>query len=157
MPVVNLIEGNRVNITIVPYPSPVVQVIGIQGPKGAKGDITFISAFMTRPAGEVISGHRVVIIRNDRVYYADHTNTETAFYVAGVSVNAAQVGDEVGIVLSGEVELSSWNWEVGKFLYVGANGHLTQTAPSTGYVLAVAKALTPTRIFVSLQSPIILS
>lgn len=155
MPIVS-VNNSNLKVVVNPIPSPLVKVIGIQGAKGAKGDTSFISSYITRTAGTTISGQRAVIIRNNLVYYASTTDLSSAFAVTGISLNSALAGDMVEIVVYGEVEFSFWNWEVGKFVYVGQDGHLTQEAPTSGYVLIIARAISSTRLFVNIQTPILL-
>lgn len=74
--------------------------------------------------------------------------------VIGVSTNAANTGENVTVKTSGELSDASWNWTKGA-IYLGANGVLTQTAPSGGSIVVhVAKAITATKIIIDIDTTI---
>lgn len=64
----------------------------------------------------------------------------------GLSINGANAGDSVTVVLSGKVSDVSWNWEVGKSLFISNDGVLTQTLPLSSNLLILGKAINSTTI-----------
>jgi hypothetical protein len=130
---------------------PVRALAGIPGPPGMDGqpgDITRIS----RPAAEPISGQRVVATdSNGDFIYADSSTPAHAQSTIGVTIGAAAQGDTATAIALGPLTENSWTWTPGSLIFLGTNGTLTQTAPSTGFVMVVAKAVTATTIFVNVQ------
>jgi len=99
-------------------------------------------------AGEALGGHRAVVVANNEAFYADPSSPSQAGQYVGITSNAAQLGDPVQVNFTGEMTESSWSWAPGS-IYVGANGTLTQTRPTTGWVLNIATALEPTRVLIN--------
>lgn len=106
------------------------------------------------PAGESLSALRVVFA-DVEAYYADHDYLPS-MNVIGITVTAAIAGDDVSVMTSGKLSDPSWSWVAGP-IYVGADGALTQTAPTTGFVQEVARAISPTDIIINIQPPILLA
>lgn len=124
--------------------------IGPAGPAGGASTLT-----LTAPGA--IGGHRAVVPNGDgTLAYADSQNPAHFGKVVGFTLNAGSVGDPVSVAVSGEVTEPSWAWVPGE-VYLGSNGLLTQTAPTTGFVQVMGIATTPTRMVVGLRAPILLS
>ena len=98
-------------------------------------------------AGEDIGGHRAVIISGGQAFHADHTDTTQIGQYAGITSGAATTGNPVTVHHDGELEEASWTWTPGP-IYVSTNGTLTQTKPTTGWIMNAAVALTATRILI---------
>lgn len=107
-----------------------------------------------------IGGHRVVASNNmDQLVYASSDRVETAYKVRGITNSASELGATNHFVAIGEIEEPSWNWNSGYPIWLGLNGMLTQFVPSlpvAKFSLQVGFALTPTKIQVSIGSPIFL-
>jgi hypothetical protein len=71
----------------------------------------------------------------------------------GITLTAAQAGDPVNVQRLGAIEDDSWNWVPGR-VYLGAEGALTQTPPTSGFDLLIGAATSATRIALNLQDPI---
>jgi hypothetical protein len=72
--------------------------------------------------------------------------------VIGISTTAASTGQNITIKTSGQITDASWNWTKGA-IYLGANGTLTQTAPSGGSIIVhVAKAITATTLIIDIDT-----
>lgn len=72
--------------------------------------------------------------------------------VIGISTTAGSAGDTITVKTTGELSDASWNWTKGA-IYLGANGVLTQTAPSGGSIVVhVAKAITTTKILIDIDT-----
>jgi hypothetical protein len=72
--------------------------------------------------------------------------------VIGISTTAANTGENITIKTSGQLSDASWNWTKGA-IYLGANGVLTQTAPSGGSIVVhVAKAITATTLIIDIDT-----
>lgn len=123
------------------------------GPQGPSGYTTLVQTVST-PVG----GHRVVYLdANGDVQYASSSNTQHAFRIAGVTTGAAGALDSINIQTNGVIEELSWTWNTSLPIYLGENGVLVQVAPTSGFLMIVAQPITPTKIMVALQPPIILT
>ncbi len=76
----------------------------------------------------------------------------TRVAIAIAATGAAQ-GAELVLQTGGELQNSGWNWVEGSPVFVGANGMLTQTAPSSGYIQTVATVLNATTLLIEIQEP----
>jgi len=147
---------SNVNVIVTPPPSVNVATIGTQGLQGPPGEGAVNTILVTKIAGESIGGGRVAIVQNDLVYYADSTNMLHRHIVIGITKHASTAGSNITIQTFGIMSEPTWNWIVGEPIFVGTNGLLTQTPPSAGFSLIIAKAITPTDIFISIEQPIII-
>lgn len=72
--------------------------------------------------------------------------------VIGISTTSASTGQNITIKTSGQITDASWNWTKGA-IYLGANGSLTQTAPTGGDIIVhVAKAITATTLIIDIDT-----
>lgn len=108
-------------------------------------------------AGINISIHKVVQpVGDGTVIYADNRQIPQVGRTLGISYISALAGDVVPIVTSGEINEPTWNWNPGE-VYLGIDGGLTQTPPTSKILQVVGVAMTPTRLCVGVQLPIILT
>lgn len=134
--------------------------LGIQGPPGPPGPIGPAggTAIITRPTATAIGGHRVVVQDADgTVSYADHTTPEHADMALGLTIEAADAGAGIQILVGGETVEPSWAWDVTRPIYLGATGLLTQTPPTTGFLQQVAIPLAADRLYWLPQPAVIFS
>lgn len=104
-----------------------------------------------------LAGHRVVQINPDgKAIYADNIDFASSNAI-GITTHAAAAEEIIEIATFREFSEPSWDWIPGKPLFLGESGHLTQTPPLSGVLLPIAKALSPIKIFISIQSPTIRS
>lgn len=138
---------------------PTVNVVEVaaQGPSGAS------ATFFADPkiAGVTLSGHRIVTTDEDGdLIYADNTDLTHARRVKWLTTGAVDAGLEAALLAFGEIVEPSWSWTPTEPIYLGANGLLTQVAPTTptaAYLVGVGVALTPTSMFFNPQMPIALT
>lgn len=107
-------------------------------------------------AGVTVSANTAVAIVNGKIVPAQSGELVQVGNVLGVSQNGGAAGTVITVQQTGSMGLSSWNWTLGQPIFVGPNGPLTQTPPSSGFVQVVAIPLTPTSISIGLHAPIIL-
>lgn len=125
--------------------------VNVPGPQGPPGDTD--AAVLLATTGTAINALRVVKLENDLAYIADAYTAADANRVIGISVTAASnPGEQISVRTDGEMNDAVWSWTPGA-IYVGQNGVLTQTAPSVGFVLEVARARSATKIIVDVQNP----
>lgn len=108
----------------------------------------------TITAGVSISALRCITTdANGEAKYATPDTLANAL-VIGISTTSGNAGDTIVVKTSGQMTDASWSWTKGA-IYLGANGTLTQTAPSAGSVVVhVAKAITATTIIVDIDTTI---
>lgn len=126
---------------------------GPPGPPGPAGD----GSLLSKVAVGAIGGHRVVIASGaDGAALADKDTPAHMFKVLGITTGAAVNGASVEISVFGEVTEPSWSWSEGP-VWLGNNGLLTQTLPSTGFQLMIGTAIAPTVLMLKIGAPISLS
>jgi hypothetical protein len=113
---------------------------------------------VTYAAGITLSGHRVVVVYPDsRAHYADNQVMDDMPRVMGITMGAVSEGNPCDIQVFGEMIESSWSWTEGRPIFLGGNGLLTQTVPTTGFQMEVAFAVTPQKIMIEIKPPIVLA
>lgn len=127
--------------------------VGPQGPQGPPG----IGNSVLVTATTAIGGNRAVMGDGaGSIAYADSSNLAHRGKCIGLTMTAASAGGTVEIAVSGDVTEPTWNWSLGP-VYLGTNGLLTQTVPTSGYIQVIGTAMSPTRMTISIQQPIILN
>lgn len=152
------VEGGTTVISTVDSPS--ILYASEQGPVGPEGKPgPAAGTAFTRPAAANVSGGKAVTLNAaGQVLHANGANAAMAHSVAGISLNGGAAGADITIITTGgEIEESVWNWQANKPVFLGADGVLTQTAPTSGYLLVVGVAVGPTRMLVKVQQPIFIA
>ena len=151
------ISQENLNLNITEQNTELTLNSGIKGDKGEKGDTgnSGASSSYIYTAGEILGGHRAIIIDNNLAYYADCTNLSHINKPIGISSNASISGGNVTVVFYGEMEEASWNWDITKPIWISTNGLLTQTTPVTGFLCIIAFPVTATKIFIDKQEILI--
>lgn len=88
-----------------------------------------------------------VTIANNNI---DFTNAT----VFGITIVAVDANESTQVQTYGTLRDSSFLWPNGTQLYLGINGQLTDTAPTTGFRTLVATAQGAGAIFINIQEPI---
>lgn len=116
------------------------------------GGLVPVADELSLVAGTNLSALRAVTTNGSgEAVYASNDTLSNA-QVVGLTVNAANSGNNVTIKTNGVITDASWNWTKGT-VYLGTNGQLTQTAPSGGAVIVhVGKALTATKLQVDIDT-----
>ena len=128
---------------------------GVQGAQGIPGPAG--ATIISYPAASAIGGHRVVVLNADEeVEYADNTTAAHANKVIGLTTGAAIEGADVIIQSYGEMSEVSWSWTLDVPVWLGTNGLMTQTPPTSGFSLIIGFPVSATKLFVDLREPIFL-
>lgn len=129
--------------------------VGERGPQGAPG-----GTLIERDAAIDISGHRLVLLdAQGRANYASSADLTHAARVVGMTTHAAVAGAPVALQIFGEVTEPSWNWIPDQPVYLGADGHLTQSvpvAPAAKFAVVVGFPISTTTLFINIGIPITL-
>lgn len=129
--------------------------VGFPGPPGPAGPVG--SSNITAAAGEPLGGHRAVVLDADGLaWYADNTDAQHLGRVVGITLSAAVLGADATLQSAGYITEPSWNWTPYQPVYLSANGLLTQTPPTTGFMQVLGVALSATSLFIQLRDPIVI-
>ncbi len=110
----------------------------------------------TKLAATAVGGGRVLrYTSSTQVGYADSTVLADKDFIAGISLGAAILGDSVVVQISGEITDGSWTWTPNSPIYLGTGGLITQTIPTTGFLLQLGIALSATIISVKIGIPVV--
>ena len=126
---------------IVYVPTSPVKVIGVPGLPGQAGPAGGSAAPFVLTAGVDLSYPRIVAVDAGVAYYPDLTNMLDVQRVVGVTLQSALTGAPVQIAQARVFTENAWNWSPGAIYCDLTGGTLTQTAPTTGAVLEVGKAI----------------
>lgn len=135
-------------------PSPEIITEFAQGPQGIPGPAG--DAALDYEAGQVLSGHRVVMVEDNKAYYADCTILSHGKLVLGITTGASVIGAQSRIQVSGELYEPSWSWTLGIPVWLSTNGLLSQVLPSSGFCLSVGFPTSSTKLIVRISEPIFL-
>ena len=114
-------------------------------------------AITQAPASVSLSALRAVILTDaGELAYASSDNQSHAFRFAGVLPNGYSQGDMAIAYRMGEIADAVWNWTRGSPVFLGVNGFLTQTAPTTGFLLVVGTPTSTTSLMIQPSDPIFL-
>jgi hypothetical protein len=127
-------------------------VQGAPGPRGESGSGTAVD--VTRSAGAVIHGLRVVRATSGIIYPVDLAEALHAEQVIGVATQSVTtIGHDVVVRTSGPLSDNAWNWQPGA-VFCGADGVLTQDPATTGWLLQVARVIDAQTIDIDIETPI---
>lgn len=102
------------------------------------------------PAAQIISGGRVLVYSpadGGWIYAIPASSVHAAAQLA-VALAAATAGETLAARASGSLDDPAWSWPAPCTLWLGISGQLTATPPSSGYLRAVARAVSSTRIVI---------
>ena len=123
--------------------------IAEQGPPGISGGL------ITKIAGADLSALRGVRADADgKAVYCDAADAADADSAIGITQTAAAAGGAVTVVANGRMTDANWDWTPGRPVFLGSNGALTQTAPTTGFVQQLGVADSAISMIVGIQKAI---
>lgn len=127
--------------------------MGIEGPPGSGGGGSALE--ITRTALQNISAAKAVYAVDDNQVDTSDFSVIGKQRVIGITRTAANAGADIKIVTDGIYEDAIFSgFQLNKSIYVGANGALTQTKPTTGVLLEVGYYLGQNKIEIEIQRPI---
>ncbi len=129
--------------------------VGPQGPPGLPGESVETGATITCSTDIALSGHRFVVLDDDKAVYADCTTADHAHRVLGMTTGASNAGS-VSVQTNGEHEEPTWNWTLGQPVFLSTTGFMTQTAPISGFALIVGFPVSATKLFIKIHQPIVM-
>lgn len=144
-------------IEVIQRPQTIVVTLN-RGEKGDPGTPGGIQTPTIPPliAAQTLSALRIVANTGTQYDYANPLNLQSAWSIAGLTTTAVTNGQPCAPIRNQSITDSSWNWSRGSPVFLGINGTLTQTPPSSGYLVSVAKVLSPQTLFIEIEEPIAL-
>lgn len=106
------------------------------------------------PATQNVSALRIISNVDDEYVYANPLDAIASASVAGMSLQSINADEFLTPANNQPVTSQSWTWVRGSPVFLGANGTLTQTPPTIGYLVVVARVLSPQTLFVHIEDPI---
>ncbi|MBD2437363.1 hypothetical protein [Nostoc sp. FACHB-110] len=108
-------------------------------------------------AATSLAAYRMMTLNTSgEAIYADNTNSDHIASVWAINKKAVSTGQTVTGQTFGEIENLAWAWTPQDPIFLGANGTLTQVPPTTGFVLTVGWAMTPSKMFIDIKQAIAL-
>ena len=107
-------------------------------------------------AAGTIHNNRAVAVDGGTIYHPTLATAADAGKILGLSRQSGAVTDAVLVQTDGPVTNGSWTWAPGP-VFVTDEGVLSQTAPSTGWVVSIGTAVNSTTIELDVSLPILRS
>jgi len=108
-------------------------------------------------AGENISALRVITVNEDgEGIYADSNTVTHANLIAGISYTAGLEGESIKVIHQGKVQDSSFSFDMTKPIFLGTNGVLIQTPPTSGIAVIIGSPIATDALILRIQGSIVL-
>lgn len=108
-------------------------------------------------AGTILGGQRVVMISGGQAVYFDPTNDNNAGKHLGMTVSAANAGEEVGVADNGTITNPGWNLTPDAVYYAAPAGMITAIIPTSGLFQRVGVAVNNNTLKLDFSEPISLT
>lgn len=108
----------------------------------------------TKIADETVSALKVVTATSQTNLKLADKSSFTDAQSLGVSISSGNMGEKIKFVSFGQIDDSSFNFPLKEPLFLGDNGLITATPPTTGFVTTVGYSLGLGSIFVDIEEPI---
>lgn len=137
------------NIAITP-PQPIILKTGVTF--AASSVTAFSNALLQRINASIdLSGHTAIALDpSGGLIYASNDLVPAI----GILTGAAISGGEGSVLTAGSLTEPTWTWTPGDVIFLGLNGQLTTTPPTTGIYQRLAIALSSTKIDISIKEAV---
>lgn len=110
-------------------------------------------------AGQTISALKVLTIdtTTGKAIYADKDTSGHCNRILGVSYTSGLINESITVITKGEMTDNSWAWDLTKPVFLGSNGVLTQTSPTTGFRVIIGFPISATMLNIQISEGIIKS
>lgn len=98
-------------------------------------------------SGEDILPYRVCVVLAGELFYADHTEPSHSQLTKYMSISNGLVGTAISVIEEGLVVSPSLSLVANTAYFLGAQGQLTATPVTTGFLQRVCVAETPTSLY----------
>lgn len=107
-------------------------------------------------AGEVLGGHKVIYLKDNKVYLASNNNFECFNRVIGITKNSAIENGVISIAKNNDtISLTGWGLVPNTLYYLGTNGAITYIQPMNGIVQLVGIAKNENELEININLPIV--
>jgi hypothetical protein len=114
--------------------------------------------FITATAGEILGGNRVVRIADDgTIYYASCAEITHRSRIVGITRGALALAASGDVQTYGLMIEPGWTWTIGSPIYLTTNGNLTQTPPSSVFLIEVGYPMSATSMFIRIGDAVVLA
>jgi hypothetical protein len=144
-----------VTTEVTPVTVLVLPGVGPQGVPGINGETTEVGTTLACSTDLALSGHRFVVLDDDKAVYADCTTLDHSHRVIGMTSGASNAGS-VLVQTGGVHEEPTWSWDLELPVFLSTTGFMTQTQPNSGFVLIVGFPITSIKLFIKIHQPIFL-
>jgi hypothetical protein len=104
-------------------------------------------------SGETISALKAVYLHEGAVYVAG-TGSLAQASALGIAQNAGTAGQAISVLQYGVLTDASFNFSPSQLIFLSETGSLTTTAPSSGLLTRIGRAIGPTSVLILIESPI---
>ena len=122
---------------------------GTQGPAGPPGTSGAQSLIII--AGEDLIKHRAIIAVGGQAFHADKDTLTDKQKVIGIVSENFLLGENSIIYIAGAMIDSNWNFSDG-LVYINTDGQLTQTLPTTGFLMQIGVAVTSNTFIIDIDA-----
>jgi hypothetical protein len=107
---------------------------------------------LTRVAGGALSGQRVVSANSvGEVEYTNITSLLSVQGILGITETAVSLGANVSVITSGYIREPTWSWTTNLPIFLLGTGLMTQTVPTTGYVIQLGVPVSSIEMLVDIK------
>jgi hypothetical protein len=125
----------------------------VQGPPGPPGQTI---STMIVVAAQTISGYSAVSAVSGQAIPADSSDVSHQGNLLGIAIGGALATAPVTVQFFGSLTYNGWAWTLNHPIFLGTNGALTQTPPTSGYSQIIGRPITSTSMLVDIQPAVIL-
>lgn len=98
-------------------------------------------------AGAILSANKVIIANDSgQAVVADKDVDGDRSRVLGLTQSSASLGASVKYTISGIHTNDTWTWTMGMPVFLGNTGELTQTVPTTGFLMVIGFPVSATKL-----------
>ncbi len=148
-PQTTVVQTSATSVTVV--------TVAEQGPAGPAGPAGGSVAVQGYVATVTVSAYPAVAAIAGGIALGDSAQAALAGAIVGIATAGTAAGSSCPVQYAGELTYNGWTWVMGKPIFVGAGGVLTQTPPATGFLQSVGTPTSATSLFINLQPAILIA
>lgn len=137
------------NVSLTAKAATVSLTTYVPGPKGDTGPAG--TSYYELPTNSDIGGNRAVGTSSGYAVYAD---SSTPVQAVGITMSATSSGENAKVQTGGKMTVTAAGWTPGAPVFLGANGTLTQTEPTSGISQVLGIAHGSDVILIEINQPI---
>ena len=155
-------DGQKIKSNPVKLPPTNVQNVYVGGAtaSGSGGETPASEAewiVKNKIAGETISAFNIVRLYDaNTIVKCSNNSTYSDARAIGISLSAGDAGDTIRVLILGIIENTFFNYPAGTLLFLGTNGTITDTAPTSGHLTIIGECPANGVFSISIKEPIVL-